>query len=331
MGCAEDRPHRLIVLMATERMQGSEIPTIDISPLMSGDLATRTVCAHEIGAACRGVGFFQAAGHGIDPKLIAATFAVARDFFAPPMAEKMSVAMSRDTGYRGYFPLEGEITDPAFGGDPKEGFDVALGGATAAEGSAMAGVWPKQPRALVPVLTDYYDAMCGLGRTLSRGFALSLELPEDFFAAALDQPTSILRVLHYPALPALPDPGSLPFGCGAHSDYGYLTMLTQDAQGGLQVQTRAGDWIDVRPDPDAFVCNVGEMMARWTNDVFRATPHRVVRRARQSRYSVPFFFHPNPTVWIEPLPTCVAADGKRHYEPVLSGDYLKARLEGANA
>lgn len=307
----------------------SDIPTIDVSPLASGALGERMACGRAIGDACRGVGFFQVTGHGVDPVLLAQAFAAAREFFALPATEKMTVAMRRETGYRGYLPLASEVTDPAFGGDPKEGFDVKFGPGTTAERSPMAGIWPPRPPELASVLSDLYAEMCQLGRMLSRGFALSLNLQEEFFAAALDQPTAILRVLHYPPLPRLPDRELLPFGCGAHSDYGYLTMLAQDAQGGLQVQNRTGDWLDVRPTSNAFVCNVGEMMARWTNDVFRATPHRVVRVSPQSRYSIPFFFHPNARVWIDPLPTCISADGKRRYEPIMSGDYLQARLDGA--
>lgn len=305
--------------------QTQSIPVIDVSALDSADAAERQACGDAIGAACRDIGFFYATGHGVPPALLDAVMAEAEGFFAQPLPAKMQVALSRETGWQGYFPLAGEVTDPTMGGDPKEGFDIALSG----EGATP---WPARPETLRPVLTTYYEAVSDLGRTLSRGFALSLRLPEDFFAAKLNHPTAILRILHYPPTHTVADPASLPpFGCGAHSDYGYLTILAQDGQGGLQVQTRAGEWVDATPMPGHFVCNIGEMMARWTNDAFRATPHRVVRLKPEARYSVPFFFHPDPDVEIAVLPTCLAPGEIPRYSPTTSGAYLQARQEGAYA
>lgn len=303
-----------------------DIPTIEVGRLRGG-AAERAACAAEIGRACAEVGFFRIANHGVEPALLSRAFEAAAAFFALPLERKMAVALSAASGYRGYFPLKGEVTDPAAGGDPKEGFDIAFG---AAEGGGAANRWPVEPPELRAVLTAYYEAMAELGRTLSRGFALALDLPEDFFAAGLDRPTAILRALHYPPVERFLDPASLPAGCGAHSDYGYLTILAQDAQGGLQVESRDGAWLDVEPVEGTFVCNIGEMTARWTNDRFRATRHRVVRMAPGSRFSIPFFFHPNPDVLIETLPSC-RDDGRPGYPPITSGDYLGRRQAGAYA
>jgi isopenicillin N synthase-like dioxygenase len=308
-------------------MAAGSIPVIEASRL-SGSTAERRACAREIGAACEGIGFFQVVGHGIEPALLERTFDLAAEFFAQPLASKMALALDKESGYRGYFPVKGEVTDPAAGADPKEGFDIAFRGDrdSARDGNR----WPPAMPEVKPVLTAYYDALSGLARDLSRGFALALELPEDFFEAKLDRPTTILRVLHYPPVERVADPAALPpQGCGAHSDYGYLTILAQDSQGGLQVQQRDGTWVEVPPLEGAFVCNIGEMMARWTNDRFRATPHRVIRVRPESRYSIPFFFHPNPDVLIETLPSCLAACGTQTYPPITSGEYLERRLGGA--
>jgi isopenicillin N synthase-like dioxygenase len=305
------------------------IPIIDISPLSRPDEQSCAAVAAEIGRACRGVGFFYAVGHGVPRALTERIFAVAAEFFARPLAEKMAVALTRDSGFRGYFPVDGEVTDPAVGADPKEGFDIAgdiVSDLPAAAPFRAANRWPAYPAELRSVLTEYHAAMCEVGRTISGGFALSLGLKQGFFADKLDQPTAILRLLHYPPIPASALPGELPpNGCGAHSDYGYLTMLAQDRQGGLQVQTRDGAWIDAPPIDGALVCNIGEMMALWTDGVFRATPHRVVRLRAESRYSIPFFFHPNPDVEIGRL-----SDGPQSADPlVTSGEYLLSRLLGA--
>ena len=296
------------------------IPAIDAAKL-DGTPAERAACAAAIGAACEEVGFFHIVNHGIDPVLQSRVFAIAQDFFATPLDNKMNVALSPATGFRGYFPVKGEVTDPLAGADPKEGFDIAFG---------PDNRWPAEPAELRPILTAYYTAMSALGRRLSRGFALALGLAEDFFAAKLDRPTAILRLLHYPPVDAVPDPDALPLtGCGAHSDYGYLTILAQDAQGGLQVETQARTWINVPPLDGAIVCNIGEMMALWTNHRFRATPHRVIRVAPGSRYSVPFFFHPNPDVLLEALPTCLNVEVGLVPASITSGDYLHRRQTGA--
>ena len=299
------------------------IPAIDVARL-NGSAAERLACAREIGRACEEIGFFHIVNHGVAADLRASVFDVARRFFATPLSRKMQVALSADSGFCGYFPLNGEVTDALAGADPKEGYDISLG-------AGAAGTrWAEEPAELRRILTAYYAVMADLGRTLSRGFALALDLPEDFFAAKLDRPTAILRLLHYPPGDPIPDPGRLPVsGCGAHSDYGYLTILAQDSQGGLQVETRARSWIDVPPVANAFVCNIGEMMALWTNNRFRATPHRVVRLAPAARFSVPFFLHPNHDVLIETLPTCRGAVAEGCPTAITSREYLHRRQTGA--
>ncbi|HTZ79861.1 MAG TPA: 2-oxoglutarate and iron-dependent oxygenase domain-containing protein [Stellaceae bacterium] len=303
------------------------IPIVDISALRDGDTARRAACGRAIDAACRNVGFFYAKGHGVDPAVLSGVFAAARAFFARPEAEKLQVHMKASPLFRGYFPLGGEITDPAVGGDVKEGFDIALDlppdDPDVRAGKPLHGPnqWPAGAE-FRTALTRYYDALSELGRLISRGLALGLRLPEMFFAANLDRPTAILRILHYPPQDAPIGPP----GCGAHSDYGYLTILAQDEVGGLQVQNRAGEWIDAPPIAGTFVCNLGEMMGQWTNDQYPATKHRVINLSGCERYSVPFFFHPNFDVEVRCLPSCHGPGNPPRYAPVTSGEYVLRRL-----
>jgi isopenicillin N synthase-like dioxygenase len=277
----------------------TEIPIIDVSGLLAADEAARLACGCKIGRACRDVGFFYVVNHGIAQPRIDEVFAVARRFFALPEAEKMAVALARSPFMRGYFPLEGEILDPALGGDWKEGFDMALDlplddpDVVARKPLHGPNQWPTRPYEFRSILQRYFDDLIELGRTLSRGFALSLDLPEAFFTRRMQRPTAILRLLRYPPNPQAAAMAKAQPGCGAHSDYGYLTILAQDDVGGLQVQNRAGAWIDARPVPGAYVCNIGDMMAQWTNDRFAATLHRVVSSPDRERFSIPFFFHPD--------------------------------------
>lgn len=316
-------------------MAFESIPVIDVAPLFSGASAARRNCGKAIGAACREVGFFYIVNHGIAAGEIAEAFDVARRFFARPEPEKMAIALARSPFMRGYFPLEGEILDPKLGGDWKEGFDMALDlplddpAVVAKKPLHGPNQWPANPPEFRRVLQRYFDRLTGLGRDLSRGFALALDLPEAFFVRKMNRPTAILRLLRYPPNPRAAAIEKTQPGCGAHSDYGYLTILAQDAVGGLQVQNRDGKWIDAKPIAGAYVCNIGDMMAQWTNDRFAATRHRVISSPDRERYSIPFFFHPDFDTEVACLPSCQSTDDPPRYPPTTTGAHILQRLKDA--
>ncbi|HKO04772.1 MAG TPA: 2-oxoglutarate and iron-dependent oxygenase domain-containing protein [Candidatus Acidoferrales bacterium] len=277
------------------------IPVINIAALRSDDPAGRRLCAKRIGRACREIGFFYVVSHGVDRSLVAQAFAASAAFFALP-TEVKSRTMDKSRRHRGYFTLGSETTNPSAGPDWKEGFDISLDWPTTASrlraGKALRrqNQWPAAPAGFRPVMTAYYKSLCELGTLISRAFDLALGLPEDFFASHLKRPTAILRVLHYPGNARTATRAAAVNGhiaAGAHTDNGYLTILAQDKQGGLQVRNVAGRWIDAVPIEGSFVCNIGDMMALWTNNMMRATQHRVIHRSLNSRYSIPFFFHPD--------------------------------------
>ena len=183
--------------------------------------------------------------------------------------------------------------------------------------------WPTIPGWRETVL-DYYDACWALGRRIHRGFALDLGLAEDFFEDKLDAPLGTLRMLHYPPQPARQDraPDS---GAGTHTDYGNLTILATDGVAGLQVRARNGEWIDAPHIPGTFVCNIGDCLMRWTNDLYVSTPHRVAIPVRD-RYSAAFFLDPNPDARVEVLPSCLEPGAAPKYPPTTGADYLRERL-----
>lgn len=162
-----------------------------------------------------------------------------------------------------------------------------------------------------------------------RGFALALDMNADYFADKIDRPLAQLRLLHYP--PQSGDVQARTIGCGAHTDYGCLTILAQDQNGGLQVRNTAGDWIAAPPVPGAFVVNLGDQMARWTNGRFQATPHRVINVSGRERYSMPFFFDPNWEAEIACLPTCAVPGEAPRFAPVQAGPYLQSRFDATFA
>jgi isopenicillin N synthase-like dioxygenase len=304
------------------------IPVIDIGPLVS-NAPTAPAVAATIGRACRETGFFYVVGHGIAPETVATVFSMARAFFAQPYAEKQKAAFSGPSGNRGWIKFGNEVLDPGKPPDLKEAFNIGLelppDDPELVAGRPFRGVncWPEIPGFRTAALT-YFDACWHLGCTLHRAFAIDLGLAPDFFAGVFTRPMATLRMLHYPPAPEKALAGQL--GAGEHTDYGNITLLATDAVAGLMVRNRSGEWIAAPSVADAFVCNIGDMLMRWTNDIYVSTPHKVVSPPGQHRYSVAFFLDPNPDAIVECLPTCSAPGRPAKYPPVSAEDFLHSRL-----
>jgi len=306
------------------------IPVIDVSGLTSEDVADRRKVAAQLGHACRGIGFFYVANHGIPATSREATFAAAHTFFGWPLETKEEFLFKGD---RGFVAVEKEALDERAGhSDYKEalgiGLDLAADDPEVLAGKPFRGVnmWPTVPGWRETVL-DYYDRCLALGRLIHRGFALDLDLQENFFEDKLDAPLATLRMLHYPLQPA-GRPRTPDSGAGEHTDYGNLTVLATDGVAGLQVRTRNGDWVDAPYIPDTFICNIGDCLMRWTNDVYVSTPHRVGTPVRD-RYSLAFFLDPNPDARVEVLAKCLAPGAYPKYPPISGADYLRERLDAS--
>lgn len=305
------------------------IPIVDVSALVDG--SDEAEVAARLGEAAERVGFLYVTGHGIPQTMIDAMFAEARAFFDRPLDDKMAVHIANWPVHRGYFPLFEENTDPAMTADLKEGFDIGRDLRPDAP-EVLAGLplhganqWPKDAPAFRAAAEGYFAALRRLGERLMRGFAIALDLDPQFFDDKIDRPLAQLRLLHYP--PQTGHVEARTIGCGAHTDYGCLTILAQDPNGGLQVRNTAGDWIAAPPIPGAFVVNLGDQMARWTNGRFQATPHRVINVSGKERYSMPFFFDPNWEAEIACLPGCEVPGEAPRYAPVLAGPYLQSRFD----
>lgn len=305
------------------------VPMIDMKPFLDG--TDRRWVARRIGEACRAVGFLYLTNHGIPKSLIEAAMNEARRFFALPPERKLALHINKSVAHRGYFPLFEENTDPTQHADFKEGFDLARDlppdHPAVLAGKPLHGpnVWPDDLPGFRDTIEAYYAALMRLAETLMEAFALSLELDAGHFRPMLDQAMGALRLLHYPPQAATVVDNAV--GCGAHTDYGCLTILAQDANGGLQVQNAAGEWIGAPPVPGALIVNLGDQMARWTNDVFAATPHRVINLSGSERYSMPFFYEPNYDALIRCLDTCRSADDPPKYADVVAGEYLVSRFD----
>ncbi|MEQ8965502.1 MAG: 2-oxoglutarate and iron-dependent oxygenase domain-containing protein [Azospirillaceae bacterium] len=321
--------------LAAQAIPFDSIPVVDFSAMGSADPAARRAVGAAVRDACTRVGFFYCAGHGVDPGVIDRAFDAAHRFFDQPMAAKQAVSIDRSPMLRGYTALLAENTNPENKGDLHEGFDLALDLAQD-DPDVRAGVfgygpnqWPDDLPGFREALVDYHGAMLALGGRIFRAFALALDLEEDFFDTRITKPMAHMRVLHYPSQDGEIDETQI--GIGAHSDYECFTILKTDDVPALQVLNAADEWIEAPPIPDTFIVNVGDLMARWTNDYFRSTIHRAINRSGRERYSIPFFFGPNSLERVEVLPSCRSEDHPARYEAIEAGRYIESRFDDTYA
>jgi isopenicillin N synthase-like dioxygenase len=284
-------------------MSSASLPVIDIAPLFGRDESQRESVAEAIGEACRDCGFFYVTGHGINAALLADLENASHIFFTLPESEKNQIAMVRGgRAWRGYFPVGGELTS----GKPDQKEGIYFGAELPPEDSSVrrrlplhgANLFPAKPKELRSLVLAYMEHATKTAHAVLEGIALSLRLKADYFYRHYtNDPTILFRIFHYPSVP----PSSDAWGVGEHTDYGLLTLLAQDAAGGLQVKTARG-WIDALPIAGTLVCNIGDMLDRLTGGLYRSTPHRAKNVSGQGRLSFPFFFDPAFDAVVRPLP-----------------------------
>lgn len=316
------------------------IPVIDIVPFRNG--SNKIGVAETIANACAEVGFFCISGHGIGAELTDSAFSLSRDFFERPTVEKMRYAPIGEVAPRGYAAMASKGLAATLGHnvpkDLREQFMIgtlapivpALQGVPEAAGCYAPNVWPDKPDDYRSVFTDLYREFENLAGTLMRIFALGLKLPETYFQDKIDHHFSVLGSNYYPPLDEPPLPGQL--RTGEHTDFGSLTILLPTAgPGGLQVRLADGRWADVQPIPGTLIINLGDMMARWTNDKWRSTLHRVanppdLKAAMSRRQSIAFFCHPNYDAEIRCIESCTGPDRPPLYPPILAGEHMRMKM-----
>jgi isopenicillin N synthase-like dioxygenase len=289
------------------------LPIIDMGPLFGADAAARAEVAAQIATACERHGFFYATGHGVSEETLARLDAASRRFFALPEATKMRISMARaGRAWRGFFPVGGELTSGR--PDLKEGLylgtDDAPDDPRVLAGVPMHGanLWPAEVPELKTSAMGFLDAATRAAAALMEGVSLSLGLSADYFAAHYTaDPTVLFRIFHYPPKGPAEIDWTGAWGVGEHTDYGLLTLLAQDANGGLEVKGPDG-WIAAPPIAGALVCNIGDMLERVTGGRYVSTPHRVMNTSGQDRLSFPLFFDPAWDAPMRPLPGGVSAD-----------------------
>lgn len=304
----------------------NDLPVIDFGGFRNGSDAQRAEIGRQVDRACRDTGFFYIENHGIAASVLDTCFASAARFFALPEAEKQKISISQSRAHRGWYRLGEEVLNPetAPQGDQKEG--IKIGRDCGPEhprvkaGMALHGAnqWPDLPD-WRSHMEACYSACERLGRDLMRAMALGLGLDAAYFDRWLSEPMATLSPIFYPPTPH----GA--YGAGAHTDFGCLTILFQQHIGGLFVQNAAGEWHEAPPRDGCAIINIGDMLARWSNDQYRSTRHRVFNHATAARQSLAFFFDPDPDADLSPLPGCVV--DHPHYPPMTALDHLLEKID----
>jgi len=314
----------------------ASLPVIDLSPfLRESTQVERMGTAREIRSACIDIGFFYLTGHGFTQPELNAVLTQGRSFFALPFEEKMKV-LSLNVDMPGFVRTGG--LDPEKNRDKvvdiKERFSLSRElmpdeqvNANSRTGKSQ---WP--PRELLPefepTMKAYIARLRGVADSLNHAFALSLNLPEDHFDRDYRYPGMSLMLNFYPPV----DPSKLKatqWSFSPHADYTAFTILLQDSSGGLQARNSAGDWIDVPPKDGTFVVNVGNLLARWTNDLYTSTLHRALHVGNDPRISGAFFVYPDSRAVVRCLETCQGPDNPPRYEAVITDDYVRTLREDA--
>jgi len=307
---------------SADRLDTSLVPLIDIGPLRDGSDPQRV--ADALHRASRDVGFVYVTNHGIDTAFLAHARARALDFFRQPLDDKLQVSISAK--HRGFLRIGAARMDDDARPDLKESFVWGMEDAQgkAPDDHALRGDnrWPQDMPELRSAALRFLEESDRVARWLLKGFALGLGRDRQFFLRTSSQPMSRAAFTYYPPQDAAL--GANQFGVAPHTDFGVLTVLCQDDVGGLQVQHANGTWFEAPPVPGSLVINVGDLLARWTNGVYRSTPHRVVNSSGRERLSLVLAFDPDPQTLVdarEVFPEQAPAE-----PPITCGDYLQWRF-----
>ncbi|MFI8595275.1 isopenicillin N synthase family dioxygenase [Microbacterium sp. NPDC078428] len=324
------------------------VPLVDITPYVTnGTPAERAEVARQIDDACRTVGFIQITGHGIPAAVIDGLTDAMDRFFALELEQKKSYRTPPRVN-RGYSPPKSESLSLSLGvesatrmNDFFEAFNVGAGAADYPHVAELPqpdyadNLWPDVD-GFEGQVQAYFAEAGRVARTMTRIFADALGLPADFFERVTDHSLDVMRMNNY-ALPPGTDvrlDGEL-MGMGEHTDYGIVTILWADQVRGLQVLGADGSWNDVEPADDALLINLGDVTARWTNERWMSTLHRVkppvIDGTIKRRRSAAFFHDGNTDAMIRTLPSCVDADHPDLYEPITVGEHISAKLAGSRA
>ena len=305
------------------------IPVIDLERYLSGEPGAREQAAEQLRHALEDIGFYFIANHGVPQSLIDSTFDAAERFHAMPLDQKLAIELNE---YNiGYLQMRGGTTRHSqLNQNNKPNVNEAFFMARelpadhpdvlARKPYHSLNMWPADLPGFRETCLAYADALERLALKLVPLYALALDLPADYFDKAFAKPMYKLRMSHYPQQDVVEDNE---FGLAPHTDTSFLTLLAPNKVPGLSVRGPNGKWFDAPVNNSAFLVNGGDMLRRWTNDRFLATPHRVINRTGEERYAIPFFFDCGAEFEMDCLPTCTDQDNPPKYDPITYVEYMR--------
>jgi len=306
-----------------KKINKTSISVVDITPLRDG--TDPTSVAKKLHAASTGLGFIYIKGHGIPTKVINNARNSAYEFFRSSEKQKSSISISSE--HRGWIGTGGAKMADDAKPDLKEsflwGFDNAHLDDHPLRGHNQ---WPISQPELKKRTMDYFQHAQDVAHHLMRGFAIGLNLDANFFLKTSSAPLSRGSYVYYPNQPE--ELGEDQFGVGPHTDFGVLTVLAQDEVGGLQVQTKDGEWIEAPPIEGTLIVNVADLLHRWTDGAFKSPPHRVINRSGRERLSLVLAFDPNPETIID-VRDVFGENYSTFEKPITCGEYLIWRFDRA--
>lgn len=307
---------------------GETIPVIDLGPYLSGQPGVMDRAAAELRSALTEIGFYFIVNHGVPRELIRQVFEQVRRFHAQPLEAKIALKLNTDS--TGYMPMRGNTLRTSTvqaGTKPNlnEAFfvkrEMPADHPDVLSGRRYRGVnrWPANLPGFRDTIVTYCDTLERLVLKMVRLYARALDLPAVYFDAPFADCQFSLRMTHYPHQDG---PVVDEFGLAPHTDTSFLTLLAPNDVPGLSIRSQSGKWIDAPAIPDAYVVNGGQMLQRWTNDLFLATPHRAINRSGGERYAVPFFCDSNIDWPVAAVPTTVGPDKPPKYPTTYYSDYM---------
>ncbi len=306
------------------------VPEIDLSPLSSDSEEGLQKVAREVKEIFTSIGFAYLVNHQISHRDMDAIFSASKFFHSLPLEEKMKIKQNKS--FRGYVPIIPTKKEGYGHNNQNDAFvityEVPEDHPDFINGIYLAGPnqWPTGMFEFKQMVCEYRDHMLNLAAKLVKVFSIALNLGSNGLDKFFYNPTYVLRLQHYPQQPPI-IPEKL-YGLAPHTDYGLFTILTQDGVDGLEVKRENGEWLNVPSKPNSLILNSGDTIKRWSNNIFKSNPHRVVNRSGRERFSIPFFFEPNMHTTIQVLDNFINENCPAKYNPIKYGDYLVDRLQG---
>jgi len=316
----------------------SAIPIIDIAPWFTGNIENQRAVARQLNSACHKFGFLQIVGHGVSDELRESALNQMNAFFERAVDEKVT-ATPTDGSYRGYSGRKSESFAYTVGDiRPADLVEAFVMGSEDPDGEPTGrlhthapNIWPEGLPEFETATARYYQAARELSETMADIASLGLGLDRDFFASRLNDAVVTMRMNWYQRLENEPQLDEQQMALGAHTDYGILTILLADVRPGLQILSDSSEWVDVMPEPGAFIMNVGDALAVWTNNYWKSTIHRVVPTMAPGgtpRRSIALFQDGNFDTPLSVLPQFVTKDKPAKYAPTTLGEHVTNKISG---